>query len=103
MSIFKDPIECYEAIGAALSKAAVKHSWDHISLDATLQDQQVDTIVECWQDNQAEPVAYLTGIPKLAHFIYDLARLVSTQDKGLFKKCSFTLYSGGKFDVGFIY
>lgn len=103
MSMFKDPIECYEAIGTALSNAAVKHSWDYICLDATLQDQQVDTVVECWQKNQTEPVAYLTGIPKLARFIYDLARLVSTQEKGLFKNCNFTLYSGGKFDVNFIY
>lgn len=101
--MFKDAIECYEAIGNALSDAATQHPWDRIVLDATMAEQHVDTVVACWQNNQTTPVAYLTRVPKLARFIYELARLVSTDEKGLFKKCTFVLHDTGKFDVEFVY
>jgi hypothetical protein len=100
--MFRDPIECYQAIGNALANSA-KKSWDRIVLDATLADVRVDTVIACWRDGDDAPIEYLTGIPRLASFIYDLARLVSTEEKGLFEKCSFTLHKNGKFNVDFIY
>jgi hypothetical protein len=92
----------YQAIGTALAKAS-RGSWDRISVDATLDGHMVDTIVSCWEDGAKEPVGYLTGVPRLASHIYDLARLVSTEEKGLFKKCHFNLNKDGKFEVNFVY
>lgn len=100
--MFSDPIECYEAIGNALSNAA-KEKWDYIVLEAILDDVRVDIVVSCWRNGQGQAVEYLTGIPRLASFIYDLARLVSTENKGLFKKCILTLQNSGKFNVEFGY
>jgi hypothetical protein len=100
--MFSDPMECYQAIGNSLSNSA-KESWDRIVLDATLDDTRVDVVVGCWRDGAETPVEYLTGVPRLASFIYDLARLVSTKEKGLFKKCSFILHKNGKFNVDFAY
>ena len=39
----------------------------------------------------------------LARYFYELARLVSTKEKGLFKECEFTLLSDGKYDAHFTY
>ncbi len=100
--MFSDPIECYQAIGNALSNAA-KEPWDRITVDASLDGVRIDAVVSCWRDDQSQPVGYLTGVPRLASFIYDLARLVSTEEKGLFRKCSFTLLKSGEFKVKFDY
>lgn len=100
--MFSNPIECYQAIGNSLSGAA-KEPWDRIVLDATLDDTRVDVVVGCWRNGETEAFLHLTGVPRLARFIYELARLVSTEEKGLFKKCIFTLYKGGKFNVDFVY
>jgi hypothetical protein len=93
---------CYQAIGTALAKAS-RSSWDWINVDATLDGVRVDAIVSLWKQEAEEPVGYLTGVPRLASHIYDLARLVSTEEKGLFKKCYFNLKKDGKFDVKFVY
>lgn len=99
---FDNVNNCYQAIGTALAKAS-DCPWDRISVDATLDGARVDAIVSCWKDGAEEPVSYLTGVPRLASHIYDLARLVSTEEKGLFKKCYFSLKNDGKFDVNFVY
>jgi hypothetical protein len=100
--MFSDPIECYQAIGNALANSA-KESWDRIVVDATLDDMRVDVVVGCWRDGEDAAVEYLTGVPRLARFLYDLARLVSTEEKGLYKKCSFVLYKDGNYNVDFSY
>lgn len=99
---FDNVAACYQAIGAALAMAS-RSPWDRISVDATLDGVRVDTIVSCWEDGAEKAVSYLTGVPRLASHIYDLARLVSTQEKGFFKKCYFNLKKDGKFDVSFVY
>ena len=97
-----DATECYQAIGNALANAS-EGPWDRIVVDAALDGVRIDAIVACWMDAAPEPHSFLTGVPRLASFIYDLARLVSTQEKGLFKSCRFVLYRQGKFDVQFAY
>ncbi len=86
--MFSDTIECYQAIGDALSNAA-KSPWDRIVLDATLDGPRVDAVMGCWRDSYGNDVIYLTVIPRLARIIYELARLLSTEEKGYFKKLSF--------------
>lgn len=98
--MYKDPIECYEAIGGALSDSATKE-WDRIVVEATLDGIRIDAVVTCTKGGQV--VEYLTAVPELADNVYDLARLVSTEEKGFFKKLVFTLESSGKFNVDFSY
>lgn len=100
--MFQDSIECYQAIGNALANAA-EAPWDTIAVEVTLDGVRVDVVVACWREGGTSPAAYLTGVPRLASYFYDLARLVSTEEKGLFKKCRFTLQKSGKFDVDFDY
>lgn len=100
--MFQDSIECYQAIGNALANAA-KTPWDRIAVEATLDGVRVDVVAACWRESEPSPVAYLTGVPRLASYFYDLARLVSTEEKGLFKKCRFTLEKSGKYDMNFDY
>jgi hypothetical protein len=98
---FSDPIECYQAMGVCLSNAATE-AWDRMEVDATLDGNQVDLVVGCWRADRAE-AAYLTEIPRLGRYVYELARLVSTEEKGFFKKCFFTLHKDGTFRVDFAY
>lgn len=101
-AVFKDVIECYQAIGRALADAA-KDDWDKIVADITLDGERVDAVVTYWRADNKAPLGYLTGVPMLARCFYELARLVSTEEKGLFKKCTFTLRSDGKYNTDFVY
>jgi hypothetical protein len=74
-----DQIECYQAIGTALTNAA-KMPWDRITVDVALDGVRVDAVVACWQDGESAPAAYLTGVPRLASHFYDLARLISSEE-----------------------
>jgi len=98
--MFKDAIECYQAIGATLAKSAPA-DWTSINADITLSGSRVDAIVSYTQgQGQA---GHLTGIPMLANYFHQLARLVSSEDKGLFKRCRFSLTNDGKFDSNLEY
>lgn len=76
--VFKDSIECYQAIGHALV-ASAKADWDKIVADITLDGERVDAVVAYWDQNHRAPAGYLTGVPMLARYFYELARLVSTE------------------------
>ena len=39
----------------------------------------------------------------LARNFYELARLLSTEEKGFFKSCIFKLYPSGKYDASYTY
>ena len=99
--MFDDAISCYEAIAATLSKAAPS-DWDEIRVEIKLNDTQIDAVVTCILPS-ASGVSYLTGVPMLARYFYELARLVSTEEKGLFKTCDFALIKDGQYDAKFSY
>jgi hypothetical protein len=99
--MFKDPISCYEAIAATLSKSA-QNNWDEIKVEIGLNDAQIDAVVTCILSSNSG-VSHLTGVPMLARYFFELARLVSTEEKGLFKRCVFVLQKNGKYDVKFSY
>lgn len=92
---FESQIECYEAIGAALASVAPA-GWRSIEASITLDGARVDAVVS--YKNAKGGSGYLTGVPMLARYFYELARLGSTEEKGLFKTCLFTLVSNGKYD-----
>jgi len=94
-----DQITCYQAIGKALAGAAPA-GWLYIEANITLEGSRVDAVVS-YQATQGS--GYLTGVPMLARNFYDLARIISTEEKGLFKSCTFKLYSSGKYDASYTY
>ncbi|MDB5988338.1 MAG: hypothetical protein JWR16_3391 [Nevskia sp.] len=97
---FKDTLSCYEAIGETLANAAPA-GWSNIEAEIKLSGIQIDAVVSYIEASGSS--GNLTGVPMLARYFYELARLVSTEDKGLFKSCTFSLQSSGKYDAKFIY
>ena len=97
---FKDSLQCYAAIGSALSSAAPP-TWQRITIDAALEGIRV-SLVKLYEtsDGQQHDMPF---VPTLAEHFYWLARLVSTEEKGLFKKCRFTLERSGKYHADFQY
>ncbi len=94
-----DQITCYQAIGNALSRAAPA-GWSSIEASVTLAGSRVDAVVSY---QAAQGSGYLTGVPMLARNFHELARLISTEEKGLFKSCIFRLYPSGKYDASYTY
>jgi hypothetical protein len=100
--MFNDVIECYEAMGKTLATSA-SAPWTRILVDATLDGNRIDAVVCYWNGEAEKPTGYLTGVPMLARCVHELARLVGNEDKGLFKKCHFSLKRDGKYNVDFEY
>ncbi|GLQ94191.1 hypothetical protein [Dyella acidisoli] len=100
--MFSDVIECYEAMGKTLASSA-RAPWTRILVDATLDGSRVDAVVSYWNGEAEKPAGYLTGVPMLARYVYELARIVGNEEKGFFKKCHFDLRGDGKFNVDFEY
>ena len=97
---FEDPIECYEAIGNSLVEA-VREQWKGIQVEALLSGSSVDLLVEFEKPNGQ--IGNIPYIPMLARYFYDLGGLVSTEEKGIFRKCTFVLRPDGDFEVDFEY
>jgi len=97
---FSDQIECCEAIGKTLANAAPSN-WNKIIARIALDGDRIDAVVSYTLDTNVE--GHLSGIPMLARYFYELARLVSSEEKGLFKQCLFTLNCNGKYDAKYIY
>ncbi|WP_298772974.1 hypothetical protein [uncultured Shewanella sp.] len=98
---FVDPIECYQAIANALNND-LQDNWQRIDVVyERLSDTHTRSLVEYLND---ESQLISIGGPDLLGFYFDdLAELVSTKEKGLYKKCFFTLFPDGEFDVKFEY
>lgn len=100
--MFSDAIECYEAVGKTLA-SSTRVPWTRILVDANLEGSRVAAVVAYWDGPTDRPAGHLTGVPMLARYLYELARLVSDEERGFFKKCHFDLHNDGKFDVDFEY
>ncbi|MFC0682931.1 hypothetical protein ACFFGH_34315 [Lysobacter korlensis] len=103
--VFANPFECYEAIGAWLAEA-VPEPWEQITVEFTIVE--IDDVSEycIWY----RPKRWLAkeGQFFVDHTLFDdcffqLARLTSTPEKGLFKSCTFVLPSNGKYKADFEY
>lgn len=100
MTAYDDPLQCYQKIGNLLSGAAPE-AWSDIEVEALLDESSVDLLI-MYTDRfgNKKNIEY---VPMLARAFHDLARLVSDEKKGFYKKCVLTLYSDGKFNVDFTY
>jgi len=99
--MFKDAVECEKAIGQALASAC-REPWASISAEVELDGVRVDAVVSYVRTDDGK-VGFLTGVPRLALYFSELARLVSTDEKGLFTSCRFELQSDGRYKSSFIY
>ena len=99
--MFQDPFECYQAIADELMQI-IKEPWDRITVEVKLiGESSVDTKVTYLKPDGSK--GNTTDLIMLPRYFYELARLVSTEEKGLYKQCSFILKSDGNFDVDFEY
>lgn len=99
--MFKDAVECQQAIGHALA-AACAESWSSISSEITLSGARVDAVVSYVRADDGS-VGFRTGVPLLALYFHELARLDSTGEKGFFTFCRFVLQSDGRYATEFQY
>ena len=98
---FDNQLECYQAIGGLIA-SAIDEPWTDARVDAELDGVEV-TLIKTYLPKGGTKRRDVPFIPTLGECFYRLARLVSTEEKGLFKKCSFTLYSDGKYNTDFVY
>ncbi|WP_162831402.1 hypothetical protein [Paraburkholderia caffeinilytica] len=99
--MFKDQVECQQAIAHALT-AACRESWVSIVAEVKLDGDRVDAVVSYTRTHDGK-IGHLSGVPRLALFFHELARLVSAVDKGLFTSCRFKLGSDGRYSTTFEY
>lgn len=102
MSEFQDPIECYERIGFLLS-GAVAEPWQDIRVEVELDESAVHMSSDYGPLGSTGERKEIDYVPGLGRCFYDLARLVSTPEKGLYKKCVFTLTEDGRYNTTFEY
>jgi hypothetical protein len=98
---FKDQFECLETIANGLADA-MEEPWDDIRVDVELKGVQV-TITGCCYPILKGEFRDLPDVPMLGIWFYQLARLVSAEEKGFYKKCVFTLTKDGEYKTEYEY
>lgn len=97
---YPDQAACCQAIGMYLV-AAVHEPWSVIECRAALDEESVE--LRKHYINANGECRELPFIPMLAESFWQLARLVSTPSKGLFKACHFSVRAGGQYEVSYEY
>ncbi len=97
---FSDQTDCCQTIGKVLA-AAVREKWQNITVEVQLSGIEV-TLIKHYKNEHgiSKDVPF---IPILGECFYALARLVSTEQKGYFKSCTFVLEPNGEFNTQFVY
>jgi len=99
--MFNDPFECYQEISEELIKAIDK-KWSQIEVNCTLLSETRLRAQVTFQDENIETIGVWDS-GKVPEYFLELATLVSTKEKGLYKTCNFILKPNGQFDVNFTY
>lgn len=99
---FVDQVECYGEI-AKLLRGSVQEPWSDILLKVELDEESINLESTYSTGPQSTKRKEFLADHRLAECFYELARLVSTEEKGLFKNCTFTLRSDGKYSTEFVY
>ncbi|CCN72619.1 hypothetical protein [Vibrio nigripulchritudo] len=98
--LFEEPLEYYQAIASELVET-INETWISIEIEAILLEDSIELEVVYFRPDGSEESRVRSIM--LADYFYELARVVSNESKGLYKKCNFTLKSNGTFDVNFEY
>lgn len=102
---YKNVLECYEAIGRFLTES-VPEPWQSIVVDfeiIEIDDVSEDCIVYTPLKSPTVEKQFFINNTNFANCFFQLARLTSTPEKGLFRKCKYALYQGGRYKVDFEY
>jgi hypothetical protein len=99
--MFKDPIECYEAIAREATSLVAQRDWKEIRIECELDGNSTDMLFEVVDAKGNKD--YSTQPSRLPEYFFELARLVSTPEKGLYKVCRFSLKHDGKYAADFDY
>ena len=100
--MFEDQDDCCETIAKYMDEA-VSSPWSEIQVDVKLDGEAIYLVSSYLPSGGAEGWRECLAHDYVAECFYQLARLVSTPEKGLFKKCVFTLKSDGRYNADFYY
>ena len=97
---FESVLDYYEAIANELQRLA-PWLWSHVKVEAERYGSSIDLQVvnispTVTRESDVDPVM-------LPDYFFELAERVSTPEKGLYRKCLFSLKADGTFDVQFEY
>ena len=98
--MFSDQLECLEAIANLLAES-IREPWLSVAVDTRLDGNSVDFSVVFKRPDLTE--GNIPYVPKLARYLFELARLVSDEERGLFTTCHFVLQSDGTFEAEYDY
>ncbi len=87
--MFRDPVECYQAIADELVQV-VKEPWTRIDVEVKLTGaSSVNTKITYLKSDGEKGSTF--DVIMLPRYFFELAKLVSTEEKGLYKRCEFVL------------
>lgn len=100
MSDFPSQLECYEAIAQELATLAPS-GWVSFDVEATLGEGAVNLVLVSTDaagntESNYDPI-------HLDDYFWTLRTLVSTTEKGFYRKCKFKLLNTGEFNAEFDY
>ncbi|MDN3238032.1 immunity protein YezG family protein [Pseudomonas sp. WAC2] len=98
--LFNDAIEYYQAIANELVEI-IPEPWNRVTVTAKLFESSIETQVIYYKPDGSKESRVRTVM--INRYFYELAQVVSNEDKGLYKQCNFALHDNGKFDVNFEY
>ena len=97
---FDDPVEYYQAIASELNEI-INEPWVSVEVEAKLFEDSINLKVVYFRaDGSRESDVDEIMLPE---YFYELAKVVSNEEKGLYKQCDFVLKNDGGFDVNFEY
>jgi hypothetical protein len=99
---FKDQFECLEAIANALAEA-IEEPWEDLRVDAQRFSDVELSLIKTYLPSSGGKRKDVPFVPVLHFWFMDLAKLVSTREKGFYKKCVFTLTKDGEFNTKYEY
>jgi len=98
---FRDQFECLEAIAIALADV-MPEPWEELRVDVELEGPKV-LIMKTYQPSSGGKRKDVPTVFSLGDWFPQLARLVSTEEKGFYKKCVFTLTKDGEYKAEYEY
>ena len=98
--MFQDPQEYYQAIAQELAEV-IDEPWTSVEVTAVRYGDSIDLEVVYFRPDGSEESRVRTKT--LPDYFYHLAKAVSTEEKGYYHTCRFSLNSSGGFNVDFEY
>lgn len=98
--MFNDQLECYEAIANELFKI-IPDQWDSVEIEAKLVGESSIELIALYHNSYGKHSIF--DCKMLPRYFFELRKLVSPDNRGYYKACTFKLYSNGEYDTDFEY